>query len=76
MNTPNDLALFDEPNDAHDEHVPARRSPHPHDRGLFDAWWTTLEGKRIRRIRRDEFAELHRLWNEHADIRLRGGDVL
>ena len=35
-----------------------RRSPNA---GLFTGWWTDLEGKRIRRIRRNEFPELYRL---------------
>jgi hypothetical protein len=38
--------------------------------GLFAGWWTDLNGKRIRRIRRSEYAALYRLHREHADIRL------
>jgi hypothetical protein len=38
--------------------------------GLFCGFWLTPSGKKIRRIRRDEFGELYRLWREHADIRL------
>ena len=38
--------------------------------GLFNGFWLDLSGKKIRRIRRDEYPELYRLWHEHADIRL------
>jgi hypothetical protein len=38
--------------------------------GLFNGYWTDLAGKRQRRIRRDEYGELYRLWQRHADIRL------
>jgi hypothetical protein len=36
----------------------------------FCGYWTDLDGKRLRRIRRDEYGELCRLWRQHADIRL------
>jgi hypothetical protein len=29
--------------------------------GLFPAWWTDPEGKRLKKITRREFAELYRL---------------
>lgn len=38
--------------------------------GLFNGYWLTPSGERIRRIRRDEFADLYRIWQKHADIRL------
>jgi hypothetical protein len=38
--------------------------------GFFNGYWTTLDGKRMRRIRRDEYPDLYRLWHKHADIRL------
>lgn len=38
--------------------------------GLFNGYWLTPEGRRIRRVRRNEYAELYRLWERHADIRL------
>jgi hypothetical protein len=38
--------------------------------GLFNGYWLTLEGERIRRIRRDEYGEFYRLWRRHMDIRL------
>ena len=38
--------------------------------GLFTGYWATLDGHRIRRVRRDEYAELYRLWQKHMDVRL------
>jgi hypothetical protein len=38
--------------------------------GLFNGYWTDLDGKRQRRIRRSEYATIYRIWREHADIRL------
>jgi hypothetical protein len=38
--------------------------------GLFNGFWLTLDGAKLRRIRRDEYPELYRLWEKHADIRL------
>ena len=38
--------------------------------GLFNGYWLTPSGDRIRRIRRDEYPELYRLWSRHMDIRL------
>jgi hypothetical protein len=45
--------------------VSRRNSP-----GLFNGWWTDLDGRKLRRIRRDEYPMLYRLHREHADIRL------
>lgn len=42
-----------------------RRNP-----GLFTGWWTDLNGKRLRRVRRNEYGELYRLWAKHKDIRV------
>jgi hypothetical protein len=38
--------------------------------GLFNGWFTDLDGKNIRRVRRDEYGELYRLYRKHAGIRL------
>jgi hypothetical protein len=38
--------------------------------GLFNGYWLTLDGRKVRRIRRDEYGPLYRLWVRHADIRL------
>jgi hypothetical protein len=38
--------------------------------GLFNGYWLTPSGEKLRRIRRDEYPELYRLWQKHADIRL------
>lgn len=38
--------------------------------GLFNGYWTSTSGARIRRIRRDEYPDLYRLWTRHTDIRL------
>jgi len=37
--------------------------------GLFHGYWLSMDGKRIGRIRRSEYAELYRLWAVHRDIR-------
>lgn len=42
----------------------------PANSGLFTGWWTSLDGKKIRRIRRDEYPELYRLHRKHAAIGL------
>lgn len=36
--------------------------------GLFNGYWTDLQGKRIRRIRQNEYGELYRLNSKHQDI--------
>jgi hypothetical protein len=36
--------------------------------GLFVGDWTHPDGRRIRRIRRDEYAELYRLRAKHRDV--------
>lgn len=38
--------------------------------GVFNGYWLTPSGAKLRRIRRDEYPELYRLWQKHADIRL------
>ena len=38
--------------------------------GLFNGYWYDLEGQKLRRIRRDEYPMLYRVWREHRDIRL------
>ena len=37
--------------------------------GLFNGYWRTLEGEKIRRASRADIAEAYRLWAKHADIR-------
>lgn len=37
--------------------------------GLFNGYWFDLSGSRIRKLRRNEYPELYRLWREHRDIR-------
>jgi len=49
---------------------PEKVSPQPRiSGGLFHGFWTTLDGKRIRRATRAELADAYRLWAKHADIR-------
>jgi hypothetical protein len=36
---------------------------------LFNGYWWTLEGQKIRRASRADIAEAYRLWAKHADIR-------
>jgi hypothetical protein len=36
---------------------------------LFEGYWRDMEGRRLRRIRRDEMADLWRMWAKHRDIR-------
>jgi hypothetical protein len=38
---------------------------------LFNGFWTTLDGKPLRRVTREELRELHRLWAKHRDFRER-----
>jgi hypothetical protein len=38
--------------------------------GLFNGYWYDVDGRKLRRIRRSEYAELYRLWHDHQDIRL------
>ena len=38
--------------------------------GLFCGTWTDLAGKKIRKVQRQEYGELYRLWAKHRDIRL------
>ena len=38
--------------------------------GLFNGYWWTLEGEKIRRASRADIAEAYRLWAKHADIRV------
>ena len=38
---------------------------------LFNGYWTTLDGQRLRRITREELCELYRLWAKHRDLRER-----
>lgn len=45
-------------------------SRRPTTNGLFNGYWTTLDGTKIRRIRRNEYPELYRLYREYRDIRL------
>jgi hypothetical protein len=42
-----------------------RKSP-----GLFNAHWLDMDGKRLGRATRKDYAIAYRLWSEHADIRL------
>jgi hypothetical protein len=51
------------------ERKPQRRR-RPVSAGLFTGFWTDLSGKRIRRIRRDEYGELYSLWRRHTAARL------
>jgi hypothetical protein len=37
--------------------------------GLFNGFWWTLDGEKIRRASRADIAEAYRLWAKHADIR-------
>ena len=38
--------------------------------GLFEGWWRDpATGQRLGRVRRDELAEVYRLWRAHRDIR-------
>lgn len=36
---------------------------------FWNSHWETLDGKPIRRITREEYRELWRLWMKHKDIR-------
>jgi hypothetical protein len=38
--------------------------------GLFHGYWLDRDGKKIRRIRRDEYPALYDAWRRHAAIRL------
>ena len=44
-----------------------RRNPN---QGLFAGYWLDANGKKIRRLRRDEYPEAYRLWRKHAAVRL------
>lgn len=44
-----------------------RRNPRA---GLFNGHWLTMDGQKIRKIRRDEYGSLYGLWRRHADVRL------
>ena len=36
---------------------------------MFDGYWRSMSGQRLRRLTRAEIAELYRLWSKHRDIR-------
>lgn len=42
-----------------------RKSP-----GLFNADWRDMDGRKLSRATRKDFAIAYRLWAEHADVRL------
>lgn len=37
--------------------------------GLFNGFWFDMEGRRLGRIRQDEYPTLYGLWREHRDLR-------
>ena len=37
--------------------------------GLWNGYWLSMSGKRLRRLTRAEIAELYRLYYAHKDIR-------
>ena len=49
--------------------TPMKRNPR---QGLFNGFWTDLEGNRIRRIYREEYGPLYELVRKHKDIALHG----
>ena len=40
----------------------------PTNQGLFPGYWTDLAGKKLRRVRRDEYPELYRIHRLCAEV--------